>query len=211
MNVRFKKITPPNLEFVTISSPNQIKSSETVRIIRRQAARSGAKKAKKQRYRTVNIFEVEANDEQERQEEAPINATPKLELQNIFNSIGAGLGINLFRSSPITPNADTIHLLDFLLDDATKNYQPMHQIWMSVALTDPSAFHMLLANAAMVLSERQGRQDIEWMRYYTLSLSSVNKRMNDPQLRLSEGLVGAIVSFACLDVCLANVWCENNC
>jgi len=205
MSVRFKKITPQSLEFVTISSPNQIKSSETVRAIRRQAARSGAKKAKKQRYRTINIFEAEADGAQDHQEEVLIDATPKPELQNIFNSLGAGLDINLFRSSPITPNADTIHLLDFMLDDATKNYHPMHQIWMSVAMTDPSAFHMLLANAAMALSERQGRHDIEWMRYYTLSLSSMNKRMNDPQLRLSEGIVGAIVSFACLDVCLAKV------
>jgi hypothetical protein len=93
-------------------------------------------------------------------------------------------------------------LLAFLLDDAGKHYHPLFQIWISVALEDRSAFHMLLSNAANTLVERSGLGGLEETRYYTLSLSSVNERMNDPQQRVSEGLIGAILGLACLDVSL---------
>jgi len=204
MSLRFKKITPPTFEFVTVSNPNQTKSSETVRAIRRQAGRSGARKAKKPSYRTIHVFEAEADDEQSLREEPLVEASPKQELHAIYRSLGAGLGLNPFQSFPITHDANTTRLLQFLLDDATKAYRPMHAIWMSVALTDPGAFYLMLANAATAMSERQGQEDIESTRYYTLSLSLLNKRMNDPQHTVCEGMMAAILGFACLDVCLTS-------
>lgn len=83
----------------------------------------------------------------------------------------------------------------------------MRVVWISVAMTDRGAFQLGLANAALLIARRNDLDDIqensEALKYYTAALSSVNKRLQDPDYVASEELVGAILGFCCHDVSLS--------
>jgi hypothetical protein len=60
-----------------------------------------------------------------------------------------------------------------------------------------------MANAALFLGAETGDKDaetVESMRYYTMSLHSVTKRLQDPVDGVSEGVMGTVLGFVCHDV-----------
>jgi hypothetical protein len=72
-------------------------------------------------------------------------------------------------------------------------------------MSDKSAFHLTMANAAMFFGKEIGctnAETAESMKYYTISLRSINKRLLDPIDSISEGVMGTVLGFVCHDVSL---------
>jgi hypothetical protein len=60
-----------------------------------------------------------------------------------------------------------------------------------------------MANAALFFGAETGDQDAETaesVKYYTMSLHSVTRRLQDPVDGVSEGVMGTVLGFACHDV-----------
>ena len=77
-------------------------------------------------------------------------------------------------------------------------------------MSDESAFQITVANAAMIYGAdavHKPSETAESMNYYSMSLQSVNKRLQDPMDGISEGVIGTVIGFACHDVsCAASLW-----
>jgi hypothetical protein len=91
-----------------------------------------------------------------------------------------------------------------VLRDATVNYRPTWKCWFDVAMTDPCPFYMTLSNAALnharILdgdSSGQSKDTRDALIFYNLSLQAVQERIQNP---MDEGVVGAVLGFACRDV-----------
>jgi hypothetical protein len=73
-------------------------------------------------------------------------------------------------------------------------------------MSDANAMQITMANADVLYSIETGSKNaetIESTKYYTASLRSMNKRLQDPIDRNSDGVLGAVLGFACHDVCLS--------
>jgi len=80
---------------------------------------------------------------------------------------------------------------------------PMRATWASIAMSDSSAFHITLAHASILLAQEHNQLNIETtelMQHYTATLHAVSKRLQDPVDSISDGVIGTILGFACLDV-----------
>ncbi|KAI1356258.1 hypothetical protein F5Y01DRAFT_266816 [Xylaria sp. FL0043] len=92
-----------------------------------------------------------------------------------------------------------------LFAEARKSYLPFRIPWLSVGLSDPAAWYITLANTELFKKMRPGdvkpeySTDTEAMKWYTLSLQSISRRLADTSERDKEGLMGAIVGFICHD------------
>jgi hypothetical protein len=85
----------------------------------------------------------------------------------------------------------------------THTYRPLVEVWFTIGISDASAFYLTMSNAAMLFGKETGSSDIESaesMMYYTMSLNSINKRLQDPVDGVSEGVIGAVLGFTCHDV-----------
>jgi hypothetical protein len=70
-------------------------------------------------------------------------------------------------------------------------------------MSDQSAFHLAMANAALFFDREIGSENVESSestKYYTMSLQVINKRLQDPVDKISEGVMGTVLGFACHDV-----------
>jgi hypothetical protein len=76
-------------------------------------------------------------------------------------------------------------------------------MWVTVAMSDSSAFHITLAHASILLAQEPNQwtgETTESMKHYTTSVHAVSKRLQDPVDSTSDGVVATILGFACLDV-----------
>jgi len=76
-------------------------------------------------------------------------------------------------------------------------------MWITIAMSDSSAFHITLAHASNLLAQEHNQwtgETTESMKHYTTSLHAVSKRLQDPVDSTSDGVIGAILGFACFDV-----------
>ena len=70
-------------------------------------------------------------------------------------------------------------------------------------MSDSSAFHITLAYASMLFAQEHNQctgETIESMKHYTTSVHAVSKRLQDAVDSTSDGVIGTILGFACLDV-----------
>ena len=79
----------------------------------------------------------------------------------------------------------------------------MRIIWISVGMSDRSAFQLSLAHSALLMARQDDpriQENNEALKYYTNALNSVNNRLCDPTDNTSEGIIGAILGFCCYEV-----------
>ena len=78
----------------------------------------------------------------------------------------------------------------------------MCRICVTIALEDKSSWQIMLAGAAMLLYDRGGKEDIgqEALRRYSECLKDIQTRLDDPEERVSDGIISAILTFAFQDV-----------
>jgi hypothetical protein len=76
-------------------------------------------------------------------------------------------------------------------------------MWITIGMSDSSAFGITLASASLALAQESRQaagETTESMTHYTTSVHAVSKRLQDPVDSTSDGVIGAILGFACLDV-----------
>jgi hypothetical protein len=210
-----KDHSPIQLEFVTFSKPHQLKAHHVQRTIRQQAGRSGATKSRKNRRPAFHVFELnsERPNVSSQQSNKPcdesvetlgrqkdLHLTAQLGSTSLRRHLGIGFGLTPFQSLPIPYDPTANRLVEFLHHDALTNYQPLLEIWFSIALEDVSSFHLIVSNAATLWNERNKVNTYEPTKHYNMSINSVRARISDPIDRMSDGLLGAILGLACQDV-----------
>jgi hypothetical protein len=99
----------------------------------------------------------------------------------------------------------TNYLALLVHDDRNGNFRPFRDCWFPIAMLDAAAFHQVLSNSALQLAslKAEGTQEtVESMRYHTRAIESVQQRISDPVLGITDGIIVTIIAFACHDVCL---------
>ncbi|KAI8949032.1 hypothetical protein F4801DRAFT_591386 [Xylaria longipes] len=111
---------------------------------------------------------------------------------------------------PIEMDEEKRNLARFLFAQARSSYRPFVFPWLSIGLSDAGAWHITLANAVLFKNMKPGDAKPEYstnaeaMKWYTLSLQSVSKRLADPKKGGKEGLITAIAGFVCHDSAIGN-------
>lgn len=79
---------------------------------------------------------------------------------------------------------------------------PFRYEWYSLATTDPTAFYLYLANAALLHSQiTEQKSSSESEKYLSICLNQVVERIGNETAKVSPGLMLTILGFACYDVC----------
>src|SRR2546421_32541 len=74
---------------------------------------------------------------------------------------------------------------------------PYRDSWLPLSMSDPASFYELLSQIALhVASLRKEVVCIRSLAYHSLAISSVNKRLSDPILGISDGIINAILALA---------------
>lgn len=82
-------------------------------------------------------------------------------------------------------------------------------LWLKLAIQDPAARQLTLANAALASANRyRGDEPYglvtehpEAIVYYSKSLVAVETRLAMTEKNITEGLIIAVLGFSCYDVC----------
>jgi hypothetical protein len=87
-------------------------------------------------------------------------------------------------------------------DSEASNIIPaFRQIWLGMILRDAASFFQQLSTTIMHQRLVHGADDeSKVLTYQQMALQSVNERLSDPVLGLSDGIVGTVVSFLTNDV-----------
>jgi hypothetical protein len=121
------------------------------------------------------------------------------------------LGANPLSIFPLKTNQRMRQLVSFLHDSMDTTPRPLGPIWFTVGMIDRSAFQLTLGNAAYCFNKEtnlyrgevfEGGETEESMKFYTMAMESVKRRLRDPVDGISEGVIGSVMGFACHDVCL---------
>ncbi|GKZ36305.1 hypothetical protein AbraIFM66950_007339, partial [Aspergillus brasiliensis] len=184
------KLSPPtenDFVFVNISRPDEIKSASTQRTIRRHVMRDiGRSRRARPERRTW-----------------PVALKP---LEPVVEHIPASIDPcnTTFYPVPMTDRA--LQLMHFMTTDRDYVFRPFRTVWFSMALTDPTAILVALANAAMFLDQRlraqtyQYETSAECLSYYGQCVQQVTHRLGDARESLSQGVITAILGLTCHDL-----------
>jgi hypothetical protein len=106
-----------------------------------------------------------------------------------------------FIKYPIEMSHRTRQLVDHVFDDRYGNTPAFRDAWMPVGILDPATFHQVLSNAALNLASLRAKrwvpETLESMRYHAKAVRSINRRIGNRRDALSDGLLGAVIGFAC--------------
>jgi hypothetical protein len=80
----------------------------------------------------------------------------------------------------------------------------MRSAWFTIGFQDAATFHMVLSNSAAHIDHLRGVPDgekgVDAEKYHLLALQSINKRMSEPNLEVTDALIGAVSGFVCHNV-----------
>ncbi|CAN9130044.1 unnamed protein product [Alternaria alternata] len=179
--------TKPSFNFVNLTHPDDLKNEETQLRIRRLAMTEVGKarrkpKAKKARNEII------------------------LEFRNPFESrvdidrFGGGQ-LDPFNPYPIELNYSDRALLANVFSTEDNNHpSQLRGSWYPVGLSDAAAFYNMLSNSQNFLFQKRNgyypsQDDAIALRYHNKALGHTAQMMNDPSKRLSDEVIGAVVSF----------------
>ncbi|KAI1779672.1 hypothetical protein F4818DRAFT_149031 [Hypoxylon cercidicola] len=192
-------------EFVNVARPGDVKRHSTQ--IRRHVMKDIGKARRKPRpkkHREIILGEPDVADAEKDDEERG-DASRVLSRQSPLRD-----GSLHTVEFPINMDEERMGLVRFMVDEARAYYRPFRFPWLSMGLSDAAAWHITLANAALFRSDpckkKKGEftSSVEAMKWYTMSLASVTKRLADPVASDSEGLVIAVTGFVCHDSSIGN-------
>ncbi|KAI1333000.1 hypothetical protein F5Y16DRAFT_1138 [Xylariaceae sp. FL0255] len=193
----------PKFQFVNVESPGDVKKHSTT--IRKHVMKDIGKarrKPKKRKETTIaRNFSLTAD---ESTASAPNGREPGLEeLTLSVPSPGRELSEIVF---PIDMDEERMNLARYLFVEARKSYKPFRFPWLTMGLSDEAAWHITMANAVIFRMMKPGdtvkpefSSSTDALKWYTLSLQSISRRLADPKLRREEGLLIAIAGFLCHD------------
>jgi hypothetical protein len=109
-------------------------------------------------------------------------------------------------------NADGAYLV---LHFERLHSRPVRLLWVSLAMADRDSFSITLAHASNLIAQARDQgyaETRESLKYYTSAVQAVSKRLQISTDSTSDGVIGTILGFACLDVSpqLTRVFFDTN-
>ncbi|RFU24341.1 hypothetical protein B7463_g11997, partial [Scytalidium lignicola] len=141
------------------------------------------------------------------QDKSPESLNTNFNSLAFLRPLGAGRGLNPFAPYPVEPNSRTVQLLDYSQQVGELQHHPMRAIWITIGMSDTSAFHLTLSSASLTLAQKCNQaagETTESINYYTTAAHTISERLQDPVDSTSDGVVGTILGFACLDNTVGN-------
>ncbi|CAD6444759.1 8d51ae04-a27f-4779-9a09-9a9d47a223f1 [Sclerotinia trifoliorum] len=113
--------------------------------------------------------------------------------------------VNPFQAWPIKMNMQEHELVHYIWD-SSQGVQPFRDVWFPLAISDPAAMNVVLANASLHINYLRGnkKESRDAMMYHLSAVRSVNRRLPNFAVEQSEGILGAILGFMCHDQILFN-------
>ncbi|CAG9942884.1 unnamed protein product [Clonostachys rosea f. rosea IK726] len=111
----------------------------------------------------------------------------------------------------VEPDRRARELLSFMEGEASYIYRPFRAEWFNMAVLEPSAYYLCLANAALFLNQfLTGHGGLEYTdcvessKYYGLCLSRVTGQLADRSHGITQGLITTVLGFVCHNLSLGN-------
>ena len=86
-------------------------------------------------------------------------------------------------------------------DNLSSNFGFYRNGWLPIGLADAAAFQQVLSMFGSHLRALYGHETLfsisESLTYHTRAITSVKERLSDPALNISDGMIGAVIGFAC--------------
>lgn len=85
----------------------------------------------------------------------------------------------------------------------TDGFRPLRRAWLTLSLSDTSAFHLSLAYAVIFLDQSRGvaskdfGDNTEAVQHYSRTITHLTPRLDDRIECVSAGVVSTILGFAC--------------
>ncbi|KAH8640883.1 hypothetical protein IG631_03824 [Alternaria alternata] len=179
--------TKPSFNFVNLTHPDDLKNEETQLRIRRLAMTEVGKARRKPKAKRARNEII-------------------LEFRNPFESrvdidrFGGGQ-LDPFNPYPIELNDSDRALLANVFSTEDNNHpSQLRGSWYPVGLSDAASFYNMLSNSQNFLFQKRNgyypsQDDAIALRYHNKALGHTAQMMNDPSKRLSDEVIGAVVSF----------------
>ncbi|KAI0380138.1 hypothetical protein F5Y04DRAFT_282268 [Hypomontagnella monticulosa] len=192
----------PDFEFVNLENPGDVKRHSTK--IRRHVMKDIGKARRKPRpkKREVVIGETGESSSSGAASGDGERVSPSRVLSHPNPRADDNIHTYVY---PVAMDEERMDLVRFVIDEAKSAYRPFRFTWITMGLSDAAAWYITLANAALYRDFKAGTKKPEFytnsdaMKWYTKSLSSITKRLQDPAETEGEGLVVAITGFVCHD------------
>ncbi|KAI1656776.1 hypothetical protein F4813DRAFT_125386 [Daldinia decipiens] len=198
----------PEFEFVNVARPGDVKRHSTK--IRRHVMKDIGKARRKPRAKTRREVVIGESSSPA----ATDGDTPQTGSSSTTLILPDPRGDSILQTLPypIDMNEERLSLIRYIVDEAKSRYRPFRFTWLTMGLSDAAAWHITLANAASYRtasklppgSTAEYSCSVEAMKWYTLSLASITKRLADPDEKDKEGLIVAITGFICHDATIGN-------
>ncbi|KAI0103659.1 hypothetical protein GGR51DRAFT_523953 [Nemania sp. FL0031] len=111
---------------------------------------------------------------------------------------------------PVDMDEERRSLARFIFTAVRSSHLPFGLPWLSIGLADSASWYITLANAVLFKQMKPGQSKPEFststeaMKWYTMSLKSISKRLEDPDEASKQGLIVAITGFICHDTSTGN-------
>ncbi|KAI1079133.1 hypothetical protein F5B20DRAFT_545050 [Whalleya microplaca] len=196
----------PEFEFVNVTQPGDVKRESTRirRHVMKDIGRSRRKPRAKRRGEAALGEHIAAASGDSGASAATNNNEASMSQALVVPNPNADSALNT-TAYPIEMNDERLNLIRFMVEDARSVYKPFRFPWLSMGLSDSAAWQITLANAELFRNSESGARkpefntNVEAMKWYTLSLASISKRLADAFEDGSEGLVVAVTGFLCHD------------
>jgi hypothetical protein len=76
-------------------------------------------------------------------------------------------------------------------------FQTMKEVGFFSIMTDPAGFHQILCSSAWHLAHQRGEENIEHLSHASAAIQSVNLRLADPIIGVSDAMIAVVLAFAC--------------
>jgi hypothetical protein len=91
-----------------------------------------------------------------------------------------------------------------VFDDRYGNTPPFRDTWFPVGMMGPASFNQVLSNASLNLAFLKNTNNppetMESLKYHARAIQLVNERISKSKGPATDGIIGALVGFACYDV-----------
>lgn len=120
--------------------------------------------------------------------------------RQLLDRLGAGRKDPFFHC-PVELDHYSKSLIDTLFDDRMRHFQAFRRSWFPAACQDKGAFHHVLSMSALCRSmldtPKAAYEGQQSLKYSSAALRSLNSRLADKNLALTDGVITGIIGFIC--------------
>ncbi|KAH8887808.1 hypothetical protein GQ53DRAFT_843926 [Thozetella sp. PMI_491] len=213
---RKRHVAQPSEErlFITAAHPDDFRLRCNQKAIRSRAMAATAKARRKRPDLAFITVALEVSTAELRDDNnAAGDGSPGSSAARVPTSIepsSASLGKHIPRELPhlgiyaVEPDRRARELFCFMQGEASLLYRPFRHEWFAMAVLDPSAYYLCLANASLFLFQHVTSQknleysaSAESTRYYSMCLKQVVTRLADAWESTTEGIITTILGLVC--------------